>query len=172
MLTGMESNLLFRAELVPHRSLSPRGLNLLLAAVAVMCGLNALVFILLGAWPVAGFSGIEILLAAILFRLNARAAKSTEIITLSHDELHIERIAPDGSRRAAALQPAWLQLRLEDRPGRTPLLLATERKRRIELARDLGEDEKRSLTEALSAALERLRNPVFDNPQLRVADGD
>ena len=70
------------------------------------------------------------------------------------------------------LQPAWLNLRLEDRPGRAPLLLATERKRRIELARDLGEDEKRSLAEALATALERVRNPVFDNPQLREADGD
>ena len=51
-------------------------------------------------------------------------------------------------------------------------MLVTERRRRIELARDLGEDEKRSLAEALSAALEQLRNPVFDNPQLRVAEGD
>ena len=168
----MEDDLLFRAELVPHRSLSPRGLNLLLAAIAAMCGINATVFVLLGAWPVAGFTGVELLLAAILFRLNARAAKSTEIISLSGRALHILRIAPDGAKREAVLQPAWLNLRLEDRPGRAPLLLATERKRRIELARDLGEDEKRSLAEALATALERVRNPVFDNPQLREADGD
>ena len=166
----MEGKLLFRAELVPHRSLSTRGLNLLLLAVCILCGLNALTFVLLGAGPVAGFTGIELMLAAVLFRLNARAAKSTEIISLSYGELTVLRIAPDGTKRQATLQPAWLRLSLEDRPGRAPILFARERQRQIELARDLGEEEKRSLAVALAQALERLRNPVFDNPQLRVAE--
>jgi uncharacterized membrane protein len=166
----MEGKLLFRAELVPHRSLSARGLNLLLLAVCILCSLNALVFVLLGAWPVAGFTGIELMLAAILFRANAREAKSTEIISLSYGELVVMRIAPNGEKRRATLQPAWLRLSLEDRPGRAPVLFARERQRQIELARDLGEEEKRSLAEALAKALERLRNPVFDNPQLREAD--
>ena len=166
----MEGKLLFRAELVPHRSLSARGLNLLLLAVCILCGLNALTFVLLGAWPVAGFTGIELLLAAILFRVNARGAKSVEIISLSYDGLTVLRIAPDGAKRQATLQPAWLRLSLEDRPGRAPVLFVRERQRQIELARDLGEAEKRSLAAALALALERLRNPVFDNPQLRGAD--
>ncbi len=169
---SMEGRVLFRAELVPHRSLSTRGLNLLLWAVCLLCGLNALIFVLLGAWPVAGFTGVELILAAVLFRLNARAAHSTEIISLSHGGLQVLRIAPDGTRRAAVLQPAWLRLSLEDRPGRAPLLVASERHRQVEIARDLGEDEKRSLATALAEALERLRNPVFDNPQLRGASSD
>jgi uncharacterized membrane protein len=163
----MEGKLLFRAELVPHRSLSARGLNLLLLAVCILCGLNAATFVLLGAWPVAGFTGIELVLAALLFRLNARAAKSTEIISLSYGDLTVLRIAPDGTRRQARMQPAWLLLSLEERPGRAPLLVARERQRQIELGRDLGEEEKRSLAAALAGALQRLRNPVFDNPQLR-----
>jgi uncharacterized membrane protein len=164
----MEGKVLFRAELVPHRSLSRRGLNRLLAALCLLCGVNAAVFVLIGAWPVAGFTGVELLLAALLFRLNARAAKSTEIITLSYGALTVLRVAPDGRKRQASLQPAWLRLSLQERPGRTPVLVAAERQREIELARDLGEDEKRRLAEALQSALHRLRNPVFDNVQLRL----
>ena len=44
----------------------------------------------------------------------------------------------------------------------------TDRGLRIEeVARALGEDEKRSLASALHSALHKLRNPHFDNPQLQ-----
>jgi hypothetical protein len=36
-----------------------------------------------------------------------------------------------------------------------------------EIARALGEAEKRDLAACLTRALHRTRNPVFDNPQLR-----
>jgi uncharacterized membrane protein len=41
------------------------------------------------------------------------------------------------------------------------------RGQRIEVGSALGEPEKRDLAEALAAAVHRLKNPVFDNPQLR-----
>jgi uncharacterized membrane protein len=56
---------------------------------------------------------------------------------------------------------------LEERPGRVPALVLVERHRRMEIGQSLGEDEKRDLAQALGEALHRLRNPVFDNPQLR-----
>jgi uncharacterized membrane protein len=163
----MSETPIFQAVVVPHRSLSPRGMNILLGVVAIMVVVNASVFVSLGAWPVAGFSGVELLLATVLFRLNVRAGKGSEHLTLSHSGLKIERVEPNGTRRATTLTPAWLRLSLEERPGRAPLLVASERRRQVEIARDLGEDEKRSLASALSVALERLRNPLFDNPQLR-----
>ncbi len=163
----MSETPLFQAEVVPHRSLSARGMNVLLAVVAAMVAINAAVFVVLGAWPVAGFCGVELLLATILFRLNVRAGKGSEYLTLTHAGLKIERVEPNGTRRATTLTPAWLKLSLEERPGRAPLLVATERRRQVEIARDLGEEEKRSLASALSEALDRLRNPLFDNPQLR-----
>ena len=64
----------------------------------------------------------------------------------------------------------WL-LRRRD-PGRkrafrVPALWLQSRGRRMEVAAELGEAEKRQLADALRAALHRWRNPVFDNPQLR-----
>ena len=53
-------------------------------------------------------------------------------------------------------------------PGRVPTLVLASHGKREEVARVLGEPEKRDLAVALAEALYRLRNPTFDNPQLRV----
>lgn len=163
----MSEDLLFHAEIIPHRSLSPRSLRLLLRVICLMCGGTALMFVWLGAWPVGGFTGLELLLAAFLFRLNANGVRGVEIITLSHASLRVQRTETNGTRREISLPPAWLRLDLEERPGRAPALIMASRDRRVEVARDLGEDEKRDLAASLSQALDNLRNPRWDNPQLR-----
>jgi uncharacterized membrane protein len=61
----------------------------------------------------------------------------------------------------------WMAVRLEERRGRVPALVLQLRGHAVEVGRELGEDAKRSLAEALAVALHRRRNPVFDNPQLR-----
>ena len=158
---------LFEAVITPHRSLTPAGLSLLLAAICLACGLSAVGFFVIGAWPVAGFTGVELLLAAWLFHLNVRAARASELLVLTPDSLRIIRTDPQGRRQEQALSPAWLSVRLLERPGRVPALLLSERGREEEVARALGEAEKRDLEKALAAALHRLRHPVFDNPQLQ-----
>jgi uncharacterized membrane protein len=159
-------DLIFEAVIVPHRSLSRRGLRLLLAAIVVICTVNATIFIRLGAWPVGGFTGVELLLAALLLRLNATAAKASELVLLSRDALRIVRTDPKGRRAERVLSPAWLTVTLEERPGRVPGLWLGTRGEREEVARALGETEKRDLAKALQEALYQWRNPRFDNPQL------
>ncbi|MBN8903168.1 MAG: hypothetical protein J0H57_19230 [Rhodospirillales bacterium] len=51
--------------------------------------------------------------------------------------------------------------------GGVPRLLLRTRGRVEEIGAALGETEKRDLAAAFTEALHRLRNPVFDNPQLR-----
>ena len=157
----------FQAVIVPHRSLSAAGLATLLAAVCLMCGASAGVFVAMGAWPVAGFTGLELLLAAALFRLNGLAVLGSEMVMLSGQGLKIVRTDPRGRRRELVMQPAWLNLVVEERPGRVCGLLLVARDVRVEIGRSLGEEEKRDLADALAAALRHLRSPVFDNPQLR-----
>ena len=66
-----------------------------------------------------------------------------------------------------SLSPSWANVVLEERAGTVPKLLLTARGTSCEVARQLGEREKRDLAAALSRALQRWRNPSFDNPQLR-----
>lgn len=123
----------------------------------------------LGAWPVIGFNVVEISLAVVLLRQNARRRRSVERLILSAAGLQIVRTDPAGRQWERRLQAGWLQAVLEERPGRTPALLLIDRGRQQEVGADLGEAEKRDLADALRAALHRQRHPVFDNPQLRTA---
>lgn len=164
-MAGMD--LLFEAVIVPHRSLSPRGLRILIAVICALSVLMAVRFWLMRAWPVIGFSAVEIGLAVFLLRLNARRARASEIVLLSEDALRIVRTDERGRRRESMLPVGWLNAVLEEVPGKVPKLLVVGRGVREEIASTLGEVEKRDLWAALRAALIRLRNPVFDNPQLR-----
>jgi uncharacterized membrane protein len=159
-------DLIFQAVIVPHRSLSRRGLFVLLAAIAAVCCINAAVCIRIGAWPVGGFTGVELLLAAVLFRLNATSARASEILLLTSERLRILRTDPKGRREERVLAPHWLTVSLEERPGRVPGLWLGTRGEREEVGTCLGETAKRDLARALQEALHHWRNPRFDNPQL------
>lgn len=159
--------LLFEAVIVPHRSLSPRGLAILLGVIATLCGLTALRFWLIGAWPVIGFSVVEVGLALWLIRSNARRARASETVLLSENALEIVRIDARGQRQERWLSPAWLKVVVEEAPGRVPRLVLTARNVREEIGAALGEAEKRDLALALGTALYRTRNPTLENSQLR-----
>lgn len=165
--TGPADALLFEAVIVPHRSLTPRGLRLLLAAIALACLLTGLRFWLLGAWPVIVFSVIEVGLAAVLLWLNAHQARGSELVLLSERTVRIVRTRPDGRREERSLPAAWLNVVLEEAPGRIPRLLLSVRQQREEIGTVLGEAPKRELAQSLRVALHQARNPRFDNPQLQ-----
>jgi len=159
--------LLFEAVIVPHRSLSSRGMVVLLTVIAALCALTALRFWLIGAWVVIGFSVVEVGLAMALLQLNARRAKASELVLLRPSTLEVIRVDERGRRRTRQLDAAWLNVVLEEEPGRIPRLVLAARGVREEIAAALGEVEKRDLAAALSAAVHRARHPLFDNPQLR-----
>lgn len=159
--------LLFEAVIRPHRSLSPRGLWWLLAAIAVAGGLIAARFWMIGAWPVIGFCALEIGLAGLLLYLNHRSARAQEKVLLHGDRLRLVTIGPSGVTSERSLPSAWLTIRLEEHPQRTLRLLACTRTAHAEIGTALGEVEKRDLAHALRSALHAARHPQFDNPQLR-----
>ncbi len=160
-------DVLFEAMIVPHRSLSRRGLRLVMGGIGVICAANLIVFGYLRAWPVCGFAGGELVLAAALLRLNALGARASELLLLTPEALRVVRTDAKGVRREErVLKPAWLAVHIEERPGRVPALWVGSHGVREELGRFLGEAEKRDLARALAEALHRWRNPVFDNPQL------
>ena len=157
----------FEAVITPHRSLSEAGLRRLVAFLLLLSATVSTGLWFIGAWPVIGFNGAEMLLAVVLLRRNARERARVERLLLSDAGLVVQRTDTRGRSQVRHLNYAWLQAVLEERPGRTPVLLLVERGRQLEVGTDLGEAEKRDLAAALRAALFRLRNPVFDNPQLR-----
>ena len=161
----------FEAIITPHRSLGPAGLRRVIAFLLLLSATVSTGLWFVGAWPVVGFNGAEMLLAVVLLCRNARERGQEERLLLSDTGLHIVRTDLRGRRTVRRLEVAWLNAVLQARPGRAPCLLLVERGRQVEVGAQLGEDEKRDLAAALRQALHRQRNPLFDNPQLRAADG-
>jgi uncharacterized membrane protein len=157
---------LFEAVIVPHRSLSPRGLRRLIGLICLLCGLTAFRFWLNGAWPVVVFSVVEVGLAVLLLLINAREARASELILLTDRTLRVVRTTAAGRRAERELSPGWLNVALEETPGRTPRLVLVARGVREEIGAALGETERRDLARALQEALHHARNPRFHNPQL------
>lgn len=164
--TGADE-VLFQATIVPHRSLSRRGWIGLLGVLGGLGLLGGLRFAELGLWPVIGCMALEAALAAVLLRLHARSARATEVLLLERRRLRILRTDSAGRRSERSLPVGWLNPVLKAAPGRVPQLILTAHGVREEVATALGEAEKRGLAEALAEALRDMREPRFDNPQLR-----
>ena len=166
-MRGMDAEpCFFEAVIVPHRSLSPRGLKLLIGAICGLSVCSTAMFWWLGAWPIAGFNGVEITTALLLLRYNARAIRANEVILLSATSLKVIRTKQDGTRTEQEVAPAWINVHLQDRPGRVPGLFLASHGTSLEVGASLGEPEKLDLARSLKDALHRWRNPRFDNPQL------
>ena len=163
-----DSTAVFEAVIIPHRSLGPKGLRWVIAALATLSALVSVGLWLAGAWPVIGFTGIEVALAVWLLLRHAAIEGESEVLLLSDDGLRIIK-SRRGQRSEMTVPVGWLRSSIEDRPGRTPALMLRGGKVAIEVATSLGETEKRDLAVSLGEALARQRNPIFDNVQLREA---
>ena len=84
---------LFSAVVTPHRSLSRNGFIALMGFLTAISFAAGVVFTMMGAWPVFGFFGLDVLLVYWAFKLNFRHAKATEEITITHSEIRVRRVS-------------------------------------------------------------------------------
>src|ERR1700687_4937833 len=87
---------LFSALLTPHRSLNRTGFLVLMAVLSLISFAAGVVFLLMGAWPVFGFFGLDVLAIYWAFRINFRRARATEEIRVTPSELRLRRGCPPG----------------------------------------------------------------------------
>lgn len=98
---------IFRALLTPHRSLGRTGFMVLMGAMGAVSFGVGLFFWSIGAWPVVGFFGLDVLLVYLAFRLNYRAARAREEVSVSRASLDIRKVAPSGRAEDHRFVPAW-----------------------------------------------------------------
>src|ERR1700684_2965780 len=101
---------LFSALLTPHRSLKRTGFVLLMGFLSVVSFAAGLAFLLMGAWPVFGFFGLDVLLVYWAFKANFRAARAYEEVTVTTTELTVRKISQRGAVRVWTLNPLWVRL--------------------------------------------------------------
>jgi uncharacterized membrane protein len=146
----------------PHRSLSPYGFLVLMVTISVFSFTLGMMFLMMGAWPVMGFFGLDVALIYYAFKCNYRSGRIYETIALSPEILKLTRVHPSGRREEYDFNPYWARVRCTtDRPdGRTSLRLAAQGKE-ILFGQFLTDDERREVADALTGALVTARGSLF-----------
>ena len=147
----------FDVVLRPHRSLDRKGFLLVMGAVGFGGFLIGTAFFLMGAWPVAGFCGLEILLVYWGFRMNFREGRRREYLRMTDSGLAVDRVAPDGKRRHMMLEPGWLRVEIDDPVEHHSQLRLISHGRSTIVGSFLTPDERFSLARALNDAIRRYR---------------
>ncbi|MDE2578153.1 MAG: DUF2244 domain-containing protein [Hyphomicrobiales bacterium] len=154
---------IYAARLRPHRSLQPSQARLVVGFLALGCSIVSLPFFLLGAWPVVGFLGLDIVAVWWAFGASYRAARAYEDLRVTPLELQLDQVDAAGARRQWRFNPAWVRLQRDEHEEFGLQRLAfVSRGRAVEFAGFLGPDEKAIVARDLSDALAQARRgPVF-----------
>jgi len=156
---------LFSALLTPHRSLNRTGFILVMAFLSVISFTAGIAFLIMGAWPVFGFFGLDVLAIYWAFRVNYRRAKASEEISVTPTELRVRRISHRGHVAEWVLNPLWVQVdQVAHEEFGIERLYLVSRGRRVSIGSFLSPDEKASFSSALKAGLAAARRGVTYNP--------
>jgi uncharacterized membrane protein len=145
---------IFTAIITPHRSLGPRGFLILMAVMSVFSFAAGIAFLMMGAWPVFGFFGLDVALIYLAFRINYRRATAFEEVIVTPEQMTVRKTSHHGKVREWTANPLWVRLEQEvDDDYGVERLDLVSRGERVSVAGFLGPDEKVSFARALTHAL-------------------
>lgn len=147
----------FSAVLRPNCSLNNLGFIVLISLVSGICLITGTFFLLIGAWPVFGFFGLDILMLYMAFRLNYRAAKRYELVEICDDRLTVTTGWDGVATGLKAFDPYWVRLQLSKSESWVGPLHLTSHGQKLEIASFLGPDERCDFADALDDALQNYR---------------
>jgi uncharacterized membrane protein len=152
---------IFSAVITPHRSLNRMGFWILIGAYGLVSFIAGIAFLLMGAWPVLGFFGLDVLLLYWAFRLNYRHAAAYEEVKVTAAKLTVRKVSHRGAVREWVLNPLWVRLEkvVHEEFGIEHLFLVSRGKQLV-IASFLGPGEKASFARALGAAIGEAKRGV------------
>lgn len=145
----------WQATLTPHRSLTREGFLIVMGLVVAVNLVVGGLFMAIGAWPVAGFAGLDVLIIWWAFRANFADARKMERISITEHELVFDRFAENLPPEQQRFVRRWVRVELEeDREreliGRLSLVSGPSR---VAVGDFLAPEERKQLATALRAAL-------------------
>jgi len=148
----------FRALLTPHRSLGRTGFLVLMGALTAGWIFTGVIFLSQGAWPVFGFFGLDVLLVYVAFRLNYRAARVREEVSVSRTALDIRQVAPSGKACEHHFNPFWARFKVarHDEIGITEMAVEGQGAR-VAIGSFLNPKDRDSFAAAFASALATAR---------------
>lgn len=157
---------LFATRLRPHRSLNQRQFRMLLLGIASISFVSTLPFVIMGAWPVAGFMGLDVLAVYVAFKASFRSARAYEDVEVTFLQLTLAKVSARGARAEWRFNPSWVRLEKQEHAEfGTQRLDLVARANRVEVAGFLGPDAKARFADDLGRALaEARRGYRYDHP--------
>lgn len=157
LMSNPDEALLFSAILRPHRSLEVARFRLLMLGISGTSFMAGLAFYAIGAWPVVGFLGLDVLLIYWAFKINYRAARCHEEVRLTPSHLFIDRVDIYGARTHAEIPAFWIRVDLEEREDEIGRLRLWSHGRATRIGDFLPGTERARLAQDLERALQKLR---------------
>lgn len=166
---GDARKLHFNATLYAHRSLPKKSFNRMIMILAAFCVFAAIRFIMIGAWPVVIFVGIDLIALWLAFFFNYRAAKAFETVQLTDKDLLLTRVSTNGRVATWRFEPYWVSVKLRERGEDDNELYLRSHGESVYFGDCLLADERRAFKVALENALATWRaktqNPGYGASQ-------
>jgi uncharacterized membrane protein len=145
----------WQATLIPHRSLTRQGFLTVMALVVAVNLVMAVMFVAMGAWPVAGFAGLDVLIVWWAFRVNFADARQMERISITEHELVLDRMRKNDPPEQQRFVRRWVRVELEEDRERELIgrLLLVSGATRVSVGDFLAPEERKTLASALKSAL-------------------
>jgi uncharacterized membrane protein len=147
--------LAFDAVLTPNRSLPNAGFAAVMAIVISANLLFGAYFFAIGAWPVIGFMGLDVLLVWAAFRLSYRQGRLSERVAVDEDEIRVSRVLPSGHETRWRLQTAWARVVIDRRQEHEVDVRLVSKGRSLRLGSFLSPQEREAFGDALADAMKR-----------------
>jgi len=141
------------------------GFMLLMAFLTVISFAAGVAFLIMGAWPIFGFLGLDVLAIYVAFKINFRHARAREEITVTPSELRVRRVSHRGHVMEWVLNPLWVQIdQITHEEFGIERLYLVSSGRRVSIGSFLGAEEKASFSKALRAGIAAAKRGVAYNP--------
>ena len=148
----------FDATITPHRSLGQNGFRIVMTLVCLTSVVSSVPFVVLGAWPVAGFFGLDVLALFIAFHVNFRHARAFERVIVTPIEVFLRKVSHHGRETVWRFNPAWTRLERQDDEDYGLLQLnLVSRGQSVAIASALSPHEREGFADALGSALASAR---------------
>jgi uncharacterized membrane protein len=156
----------FDATITPHRSLGQNGFRIVMTLVCLASVISSIPFVVLGAWPVAGFFGIDVVALFVAFHINFRHARAFERIVVTPLEVLLRKVSHHGRETVWRFNPVWTRLeRQTDEDYGLLGLKLVSRGQSVAIASALSPHERSGFADALGSALSSARRgPDYGAP--------
>jgi len=141
------------AVIQPNRSLSTRGMWIVLGVFALFNLWIAVFLIMIGAYPVPIFLGLDLVGVLIAFRIYSRRAARAERVRVDADRITVSQENAQGARTVWSSPTAFTRIRFEGDPEQARHLSLDLSGRSIAIGQALGADERERLHHRLRAAM-------------------